>query len=176
VEPGDAVSPGRALLDLAFEGPVELTVFPSEESLPFLQVGGRATGSADAFPDSVFDATVALVAPSIDPGQGTVEVRLTVPAPPSYLLPDMTVSVNVEAGRKAEAAVLPEAAVRGLGTATPWVAIVRHGRVERAEVAVGLRAPGFVEILDGVGAGDRVVSTADVEVGEPVRDRGEPTP
>jgi hypothetical protein len=33
-----------------------------------------------------------------------------------------------------------------------------------------------VEILDGVGPGDRVVSTADVEVGEPVRDRGEPTP
>lgn len=177
VEPGDAVSPGRALLDMAFDGPAELIVFPSEESLPLLRVGGPATASADAFPDSVFEATVVRVAPSVDAGQGTVEVRLAVPRAPSFLRPDMTVSVNVEAGRNLSAAVVPEVAVRGLGTPTPWVVVVREGRAARTDVDVGLRAGDFVEILGGVGAGDRVVtSPADVEVGTSVEEVGAPLP
>ncbi|HKJ92523.1 MAG TPA: efflux RND transporter periplasmic adaptor subunit, partial [Longimicrobiales bacterium] len=112
VEPGDAVQPGRTLLDLALDGPTELVVFPSEDNLGQLHVGAPATASADAYPDSTFGARVTLIAPAVDPTQGTVEVRLAVDGPPGYLRPDMTVSVNIEAGRSAGAWVLPEQAVR----------------------------------------------------------------
>lgn len=170
VEPGDAISPGRVLMEMAFDGPTELVVFPGEENLGRLEIGARAVASADAFPERTFGATVSLIAPSVDAGQGTVEVRLSLTELPAYLLPDMTVSVNVETGRKDGASVLPEDAVQGLGTSAPWVGVVRDGRLVRQDVTVGLRAVGFVEILSGVEAGDAVVlSAAADDVGVRVR-------
>ena len=170
VEPGDAVQPGRVLLELALDGPTEVVVFPAEENLGQIRMGARAAASADAYPTESFAAEVSLIAPSVDPATGTVEVRLRVPDPPAYLLPDMTLSVNVEAGRRTDAAVLPEDAVRGLGTSSPWVAVVREGRVERRPVEVGLRSDSWVEIVAGLDDDEAVVATPDApEAGERVR-------
>jgi HlyD family secretion protein len=111
-----------------------------------------------------------MIAPSVDPAQGTVEVRLTMPQPPSFLLPDMTVSVNIETGRKLAAWVLPEGAVEDLGSALPWVGVVRQGRLERQPVQVGLRAHDYVEILDGLTEADTVViGSGALDVGSRVR-------
>jgi HlyD family secretion protein len=161
VEPGDAAQPGRVMLELAFDGPVELVVFPSEENLGQLRMGAPVTASADAFPDQVFTGTVTLISPTVDPSQGTVEVRVAVPEPPDYLRPEMTVSVNVEAGRRAGARVLPEEAVQGLGAGETWVAVIAEGRLERREVDVGLRAGDRVEILSGLSANETVVLVDD---------------
>lgn len=172
VEPGDAVQPGRVLLDLALDGPTELVVFPAEDNLGRLRMGAPATASADAYPDSTFPARVSLIAPAVDPTQGTIEVRLAVDAPPAYLRPEMTVSVNIDAGRSSGAWVLPEQAVRGLGTDTPWVAVARNGRLARQPVVVGLRADRYVEILSGVKPDDLVVpSKGSPDLGTRVRVR-----
>ena len=157
VEPGDAVQPGRSLLEVALDGPTELVVFPSEENLGQLHPGAPARASADAWPRRTFAARVSSIAPSVDPAQGTVEVRLAVDDPPDDLLPDMTVSVNIEVGRREHALVLPEEAVRGLGTDAPWVAVVRDGVLVRQPVEVGLRGERWVEILSGIGPSQAVV-------------------
>jgi len=169
-EPGDAVQPGRILLDLALDGPTELVVFPSEDNLGQLRIGAPATASADAYPDSAFPARVSLIAPAVDPSQGTIEVRLAVDSPPAYLRPEMTVSVNIEAGRRAAARVLPGSAVRGLGTDSPWVAVARDGRLARQPVKVGLRAERYVEIVSGLEPEELVVPPAESpELGARVR-------
>jgi len=170
VEPGDAVSPGRVLLEMAFDGPTGLVVFPGEENLSRLSVGAPATASTDAFPERSFAAAVSAILPSIDPAQGTIEVRLSLNEPVSYLLPDMTVSVNIETGRRDGAAVLIEDAVQGLGTSQPWVGVVRDGRLARQDVTVGLRASMYVEVVSGIDVGDVVARsvTAD-DVGGRVR-------
>ncbi|HSM60825.1 MAG TPA: efflux RND transporter periplasmic adaptor subunit, partial [Longimicrobiales bacterium] len=154
---GAAVQPGRVLLEMAVDGPVELVVYPAEENLAELRVGSPARASADAFPDRDFAAEVSLIAPTVDPTQGTVEVRLSVSEAPGYLIPSMTVSVNIETGRRDGASVLPAGAVRGLGTEEPWVAVVRHGRLERQPIEVGLRTEGWVEVLSGPGQAEPVV-------------------
>ena len=175
VEPGDAVSPGRGILEIAFDGPAELIVFPGEENLSRLTPGAVARASADAFADRDFPATVSLIAPTVDASQGTVAVRLSLPNPPDYLLPDMTVSVNIETGQKPGAAVLPDDAIQGMGVGAPWVGVVSDGRLERRDITTGLRAEGFIEVLTGVSAGDAVVRSASAEdVGRRVRvTRGE---
>ncbi|MBT8405355.1 MAG: efflux RND transporter periplasmic adaptor subunit, partial [Gemmatimonadetes bacterium] len=170
VEPGDAVAPGQALLEMAFEGPTELVAFPAEENLGQLGLEAPATVSADAFPDRIFEASVSLIAPAVDPTQGTIEVRLAVLDPPEYLRPDMTVSINIETGRTSNASILPASAVRGLGGGEPWVAVVKEGRVEMRPVEVGLVTGAHVEVRSGLAAEDFVVAeAADVEVGQKVR-------
>jgi HlyD family secretion protein len=159
VEAGDVVQAGRTLLLLAEDGALRLTVQPDEKNLAVLEVGQPAEAAADAFPGRPFGASVSWIAPAVDPARGTIEVRLAVPEPPAFLRPDMTVSVNVEVGRKAEALLLPAEAVRDPGT-EPWVLRVAGGRAERRAVKLGLRGDGVVEVLDGLAPGDEVVPPA----------------
>lgn len=171
-EPGDAVQPGRGLIGFAADGPVEVEAYPGEENLARLDVGAAARVSADAYPDDVFEGTVLWVAPSVDPSQGTVEVRLAVPEAPEYLLPGMTLSVSLEVGRAEGASVLVADAVRGLGSGDPWVAVVQAGRVERRDVVVGLRGEAHVQVIDGLAPGEPVVPASEgVEPGDRVRTR-----
>ena len=170
VEPGSAVVPGQLLLDVSLDGPTELVVYSREENLRDLRIGANAVASADAYPDSTFAACVTWLAPVVDPAQGTVEARLAVPSPPSYLRPDMTVSINVEVARHANALVVPLDAVRDTGSGAPWVLVPRDGRAERRTVRLGLRGDRAVEILDGLGAGDSVLP-AGVAPGQRVRAR-----
>jgi HlyD family secretion protein len=173
VEPGDAVEPGRVLMEVALDGPTELLVFPDERAVARLREGQAAVASADAFPDRRFPATVARIAPVVDPQQGTIEVRLAVPDPPAYLLPDMTVSVNVELARRPGAWTLPLGVVRAPLTDTAWVLVVRDGRAERARVRLGIRDERFVEVVAGVAPGEPVVAepAGEVEPGARVRAR-----
>jgi HlyD family secretion protein len=157
VEAGDVVAAGRALLGMTVDGPLELTAQVDERNLALLAPGQAARASADAYPGQPFDAQVALIAPAVDPARGTVEVRLRVPTPPPTLRADMTVSINVEVGRRASALVLPAEVVRD-PTGEPWVLAVAAGRVERRAVTLGLRGDGLVEVTGGLVAGDAVVA------------------
>ena len=172
VEPGDVVQPGRALLVVARDGATQLSVQPDEKNLALLRLGQAATASADAFPSRVFPARVAYIAPAVDLSRGTVEVKLDVDAPPDFLRPDMTVSVNVETGRDPQALVLPASAVRD-PTTDPWVLVVRGGQTARQAVRLGLRGDGLVQVLSGLTAGDAAVSPA-AAVGAGKRVRLEP--
>jgi HlyD family secretion protein len=173
VEPGDAVQPGTVLMEIALDGPTELIVFPDERSLSDLRPGLTALASADAYPDQTFHASVDRIAPVIDPQQGTVEVRLGVHDPPAYLLPDMTVSVNIELVRRPRAPTLPLEAVRALTSDTAWVLAVRDGRATPVRVRIGARGKQFVEIAAGVREGERVIADpdADIAAGDRVRAR-----
>ncbi|MCX5730499.1 MAG: efflux RND transporter periplasmic adaptor subunit, partial [Deltaproteobacteria bacterium] len=126
----------------------------------------------DAFPDRVFPARVAYIAPAVDLSRGTVEVKLDVPDPPLFLRPDMTVSVNVEVGRDPAAVVLPAGAVRDAGT-EPWVLAVRDGRTVRQPVKLGMRGEGAVQVLSGLAPGEAVVAPAS-SIGPGARVRTEP--
>lgn len=168
VELGDAVQPGQVLLVLAAAGPTEIEVEPDERNLGLLQVGQKARVSADAFPDRVFEAEIRRIAPAVDERRGTVSVRLSIPEPPPYLRPDMTVSADIEVARRADALVVPVSAVRDLGTGAPWVLVVEGGRAVRRNVRIGLRGRHHVEILEGIAEGTPVVDAPDVEPGQRV--------
>jgi HlyD family secretion protein len=154
------VQGGQPILVIARTGETELVVEPDEKNLAFLKIGQRALASADAFPEKPFPAQVMFIAPGIDLQRGTVELRLHVPNPPEYLKPDMTVSVEIEVGRKKEALVLPLDCLREAFTRHPWVLVVRSGKVERVPMKTGLRTDLLVEILEGLAEGEMVIPPA----------------
>jgi HlyD family secretion protein len=171
------VPPGKGLVGMTTDGAPELTAQVDEKNLSLLRVGQLARASADAFPELFFDAAVALIAPAVDASRGTVEVRLAVPAPPAGLRPDMTVSINVEVARKAQALVIPADVIRD-PTGEPWVLAIVGRHAVRRPVALGMRGDGLVEVTAGLSAGDAVVapSAGFVEAGERVRARLVPAP
>lgn len=170
VDPGDSVQPGTKLLTLARLGGTQLTVEPDERNLAYLREGQKAVASAEAFPRERFPAEVETVAPSVNPDRGTVEVKLAVPQPPEYLRPGMTVSVDVEVGRREDVRVVPLDAVHEASSESPWVLVLRDGRAERVGVKTGLRGEDRAEVLEGLSEGDLVLPTsAKVTPGQRVR-------
>jgi HlyD family secretion protein len=164
VEAGDVVQPGKTLLVLAVDGPTLLTIEPDERNLAAIWMGQAATASADAYPGQSFPATVSYIGAAVDADRGTVEVRLQVPSPLSVLRPDMTVSVELEAGRRQEALALPADCVRDVTGQAPWVLVLADGVVERRSIRIGLRGDTFVEVVSGVREGELVVPAS---VGNP---------
>jgi HlyD family secretion protein len=157
VEVGDVVQPGVSLLVLSRNGRTQITAQIDEKNLGLLRVGQNASVSADAYPDSSFPARLAMVVPAVDSQRGTVEARCDVVAPPSYLVPDMTVSLEIEVAKHQKVLTVPSEVVRDAST-NPWVLVAVDGRAMRREITLGIRGSGSSEVISGLKEGETVLS------------------
>ncbi|MBK7116251.1 MAG: efflux RND transporter periplasmic adaptor subunit [Proteobacteria bacterium] len=170
-EPGDLVQPGRVLFEIARGGDTEIEVPVDEKNLAALAVGQVAQCIADAWPDRPFRGVVNYIAPGVDAARGTVTIRLRVDPPPDYLRQDMTVSVNVETGRRERALAVPNDALLLEADGTRAVLAVRDGHLQRVPVRLGLAGLAMSEVLEGVASGDQVLSGAAGVTGVAAGDR-----
>jgi HlyD family secretion protein len=176
-EPGDIVQPGTVLFELAASGAIEVLVPIDEKSFGAVELGQIARCVTDAYPDKPFEARVTLITPRVDPLRGTVDVRLTVDAPPAFLREDMTVSVNIETARRERALAVPNDALRAAPDGASAVLVLRGGRTELVPVTLGLKGLTMSEVAGGaLAGGDLVVAAAGVSPGQRVRGRAEPLP
>ena len=171
VEPGNLVQPGKPLLVLARTGPTKLVIEPDEQNIASLALGQRATASTEAFPDRTFTATLAFIAPAVDPDRGTIEVHFEVDEPPDYLRANMTVSVEVVVGESEDALVVERRAIRDAATDAPWALVVVDGHAVKKRVTLGRRGATLVQITRGLVDGDGVVVDPAVRPGDRVRAR-----
>jgi HlyD family secretion protein len=171
VEPGDVAQPGKELLLLATSGETQVIVDIDEKNLGKLAIGQKALVSADAFPDQTFAAELFYINPGVDPVRGAVEAKLRVPQPPTYLRQDMTVSVDIEVGRRKDVVTAPADAIHDASSDHPWVLAVSRGRTVKQPVKLGMRGDAAVEVIAGVTPGDALVPATNgvVMAGQRVR-------
>jgi HlyD family secretion protein len=169
VEVGDVVQPGKILMTLSPQGRTQIVVAIDERNLGLLALGQEALVSADAYPTQRFAATLAYINPGVNATTGAVEVKLDAAVPPAMLKQDMTVSVDIEVARRAQALIVPLAAVHD-AEAVPWVLRLEDRHAMRRPIQLGLRSGGLAEVLGGLSEGDAVLigSTA-VKPGARVR-------
>jgi HlyD family secretion protein len=160
VEAGDVVQPGRLLMTLSPAGRTQLVVAIDEKNLHLLALGQKAVVSADAYPQQRFAAEVAYINPGVNALTGSVDVKLAVSAPPAVLSQDMTVSIDIEVARHPAVLLLATGAVHDADGPSPWVLRVEGGTATRRPIRLGLRSAGFVEVVEGLQSGDRVIPVA----------------
>ncbi|MBL8517265.1 MAG: efflux RND transporter periplasmic adaptor subunit [Betaproteobacteria bacterium] len=166
-EPGQIVQPGTRLMTLSIAGPVQLIAQVDEKYLAQLAVGQPASVSADAYPGQRFAAKVLSVSPTVDTQRGSVEVKFAVAEPPAYLRNDMTLSIEVETGRRKNVLAVSSALVM---TGEPAaVLVVNDGKVERRTIKPGLRTLTAVEVLEGIKEGEVLLFDATLAPGTRVR-------
>jgi HlyD family secretion protein len=98
-----------------------------------------------------------------------------VPKPPSFLKPDMTVSVDLTVASKSNVLAVTSDAIRGVSTPDPWVLVIDQGLIARRSVKLGIRGVGRTEIESGIDQGAEIVLSDDPALlpGQRVRtDRG----
>lgn len=173
VEPGQIVQPGKALLTLTLAGATEVVAQVDERFLQQLQPGQGATVLADAFADRPLAARVRTIAPGVDAQRGAIQVKLALQEPPpDFLRQDMTLSVEVETGRRAQALALPLSVLRSaMEGDTADLLVLQDGRASARRVRVGLRTLDAFEVLDGLAEGELVLRAPGLAPGTRVRAR-----
>ena len=157
---GQRVEPGMTLYKLADLSTIWVYGDVYEYELPFVKVGQEAALALTAYPEQRFTARVAYVAPMLDAKTRTAKVRFELPNSPDQILrPEMygTVELRVPLG---ERLVVPRTAVLDSGRRQVVFADGGDGRLVPREVRLGGRFDDAVEVLDGVAAGERVVTSA----------------
>lgn len=158
VEPGDLVQPGRVLLEIARSGATEVLVPIDERNLGVLRLGQTAICLTDAYANQTFNARVSFIAPTVDPLRGTVDIRLTVDPVPDYLRQDMTVTVNIETGKRENAIAVPNDALYNQQGDSADILLIKNHKIQHGTVKLGLRGLVMTEVTSGIEAGDWVVA------------------
>lgn len=168
VEPGTPVTASTGWFTVAEMSTTEIYVETDENNLGRLKVGQPAIAVAPAFADQPFPATLEQVGPNVDSERGVVGLRLTSDQVPDFILPNMTIDVNIEVKRTASATAVPISAVSFQGP--PAVMVVgSDGRVERRPVTLVGRNPDWAA-LDGLAADTRLLRDArSAKAGDRVR-------
>jgi HlyD family secretion protein len=144
VEPGQAVTTSTGWLEVAEMSLTEIYLETDENNIGKLRVGQPAIAVAPAFPDQPFAARLTQVGPNVDSDRGVVGLRLVAEELPPFILPNMTVDVNIEVKRTAAGTALPASAVAVQGR--PSVMAVVDGRTVRQPVKIVGRNPEWVAV------------------------------
>lgn len=132
----------------------------TERDLAVVAEGQKATVRARTFPDRVFAGTVTRIYPHLAMGMRTARLRIELPKPNGDLRPGMFADVVIATGVDQPVVAVPDDAVIDTGTNQVVLVDKGEGRFEPRQVRLGTRGGGYVEIRDGIVAGDRVVTSA----------------
>jgi RND family efflux transporter MFP subunit len=158
VTQGEKIDSNSTLLDIADLSRVWIIASVYEYELPFVRVGQTAAVALSYLPGRTFSGRVTLVYPVLEESTRTVQVRLEFDNPDLALKPEMYADVIIESDL-GERLALPESAVLASGTRNVVFVAKGEGYFEPREVRLGVRLPEFVEVLEGVAEGDRVVTS-----------------
>ncbi len=163
VSPGAYVKPGDDIANLESLGSMKLDFRVPETYLARLAVGQSLAVRVDAWPDQSFEGSIYAIDPALDEQTRTVLLRARLPNKGNKLRPGLFARVSLILERRENALVAPEQAIVPLGQ-TPFVYRVVDGKAVATPVKLGLRRPGLVEILDGLQAGDQVVTDGQLKI------------
>ena len=161
VPEGGYVQPGQTVYAIADLSTVWVYANVYEYEAPWLRVGQPATITLAYQPGVTYRGTVAYVYPTLDKKTRTIEVRVEVPNTPELdLKPDMWTNVLLHSDVTRDGLAAPIQAVIRTGRRDVVFVALDGGRFEPREVRLGAQAGDEFEVLEGLEAGDRIVTSA----------------
>ena len=152
--------PGEALYRISDLSSLWVLVDIFEQDLGLVQPGQTARITVDAFPGKTFTGKVAFLYPTVTPETRTGKLRIDLSNPGGLLKPSMYASVELAAGARRKVLAVPNSAVIDSGVRRIVLVQAAEGRFETRVVKTGAHADDYVEILEGVKAGEPVVVAA----------------
>jgi membrane fusion protein, heavy metal efflux system len=163
---GDAVEPEKHLLKIGDLSEVFAVAKVYEGQIASVHPGQKVRVRPIAFPKETFEGLAVRTAASLDRDTGTLQVFVRIANPERRLLPGMRTQLAFVTEESETAVVVPRAAVLGEGGDLFVFRQLMTGpfTYERVPVEVGLRDDRFIEIVDGVLPGDRVVTRGNYQL------------
>ena len=157
VREGMHVMPAMELYALADLSTVWVLADVYEYEIPLVELGQQATMTLSYFPGQTFKGKVTYVYPTLETKTRTVKVRFELPNPQWALKPGMFANIELQIPR-GKRLVVPNTAVLDSGTEQLVFIDQGQGMFEPRKVTVGVRTRDTYEILEGIQAGELVVT------------------
>jgi len=156
VSVGSLISPGTVITTLDDTSTIKLDFTIPETFLPVVKPGLGITATSIAYPDVRFSGEVSSVDSRVDPASRSVTVRALVPNREGMLKPGMFLTTRLSRGA-VDALLIPEQALVPEG-GEMFVFVVKDGVAAKRKVQIGQRRVGEVQIVEGLAAGELVVT------------------
>ncbi|HEX9727994.1 MAG TPA: efflux RND transporter periplasmic adaptor subunit [Gemmatimonadales bacterium] len=153
---GDYVTTASRLATLQTVNPQRAVFAVPERFAQRLATTQQITFRIAAGEPRQYEGTVEFVDPVVELPGRTITVKARVRNHDRTLKSGMFIEVRLATDVRPDAVVVPEDAVLPLQGLT-FVWVVTDGTVTRRPVRLGIRTPGFVEVITGVTAGEHVV-------------------
>lgn len=167
VAPGDYVQPGAPVATVVSVDPLRARAEVPERQAGRVRAGQAVRVWLEGRAEPLRGA-LARVSPALSDAGRVLVVEADLPNPDGALRPGAFVRVEVVVGPDAAALVVAPAAVRTFAGLHKALVVEGGATVER-RLTLGRRAPGRVEVLQGLAAGERVVlEPGALRAGQPV--------
>lgn len=157
---GDDVEPNRHLLEVADLTEVLAVGRLFEGQIGQVSIGQQVRARVPSYPDEIFEGVVERIGGKLDPNSRSLAVYIRVANPDERLRPHMRATLSLVTGGAELALAVPKSAV--LGEAGNLYAFVqdedRPVRFERRPLVLGVANDRFVEVVEGLFPGERVVT------------------
>jgi membrane fusion protein (multidrug efflux system) len=163
ISAGSLISPTTAITTLDDIDIINLDFSVPERFVSTLKVGQSVSATVEAYPERIFEGMVKSIDSRIDPATRSVIVRAEVPNRDKALKPGMLMAVEV-VSRQWEGLAVPEESVVPTGGQN-FVFVIENEKSVRKQVELGLRRPGYVEVLSGLSGGEKVVTEGTLRLG-----------
>jgi|SRR5579871_175833 len=156
--PGEMATAGTPLLTVMDLSHVIAKAHIPQAEAALLKVGDAATMKGAGGED--LKGKVTVVSPALDPSSTTVEVWVQASNPHHDLKPGSSVQISMLAQTIPDALTVPASALLTESGGTTSVMVVGDdGRAHQRDVKAGVKQDGQVQIVSGLKAGERVVTT-----------------
>ena len=159
VREGMFVKPSQKVMTLADLSSVWLLAEVFERQSQWVEDGQSAEVSLSYIPGKTWDGNVEYIYPSLDPKTRTLKVRLRFDNPGERLKPNMYANVKIFGGAKEDTIVIPLEGLIRTGRDERVIIDLGEGKFEARDVKAGIESGNYVEILEGVNDGDKIVTS-----------------
>lgn len=163
---GGTVEPDKNLITIIDLSEVDVVAQVFEAQIGAVKIGQTVRIKALAFPDLTFTGKVKTTAANLERDTGTLRVFVHTENPEGKLLPGMRAQLTFVIEAMEAAVVVPRSAVLGeSGDLFVYRQIMTAPfAYERTPVVVGNRDDRYIEIIEGVLPGDRVVTRGNYQL------------
>ena len=130
-----------------------------EQDLAYVKVGDMAQVTVNAWSNRSFPGKVTFIYPNVSKDSRTGRLRIEVANPDGLLRSDMAATAEI-ANPLPPAIAVPDSAIIDSGKRQVVLVALGEGRYEPRPVKLGARLPGYVQVLEGLKPGEKVVTSA----------------
>lgn len=156
---GESVDKSKAIYTISDPAQLWAIAEVKERDIAAVKLGQDAAFTTLAFPDEKFHGKVVLIGNQVEAGSRTVEVRIAVDNADGRLKAGMFADVEIVTTILDNVLLLPDGALETDGENQIIFVALDGNKFEKRIVKLGLEQSGRVQILDGVKAGENVVTS-----------------
>ena len=145
------------IIRISSQEQLKIVTSVTEKDFPHVKKGMKVEIMVDAFPGRVFNETVSIINPTLDPATRTGEIEIHITNKDLTLRSGMFAHIRLYLGERKGMVILSDALIKLPGTGNYYVYVVENAYAVQKNIKTGISQGEYTEVVSGLKAGEQVV-------------------